>query len=290
MDYRPTARTLALGQAVHAAMIRKGMQSNDLASALGWNPCKVSRLKMGTRYLSLTDISAALGRLEVIGPERDELLALAEGLRATTWLLPRPTRPLTRLRILHRIAMEATAITSYSPGKVPPHLQSPEYIRSLASAQGGKEASDHADWINYRVTAQAELISRSPTMQFIVDESALAERTPEAGLSDQLQHMVNLSFWPEVNIQLLPQGVANRSYPSFTLLTFTNHRPLVYLEVFDHVLFLEDEANIDAYREVVNTLAERAMTPGETQEWLLDRVRTPDSAAHTSALVLFQEP
>jgi hypothetical protein len=225
-----------------------------------------------------------------IGPERDELLALAEGLRATTWLLPRPTRPLTRLRILHRIAREATAITSYSPGKVPPHLQSPEHIRSLASAQGGKEASDHADWIDDRVTAQAELISKPPTMQFFVDESALTERTPGAGLSDQLQHMVKLGFWPEVSIQLLPGDAANRSYPSFTLLTFTNHRPLVYLEVFDHVLFLEDEDNIGTYREVVNSLTQRAMTPGETQGWLLDRVGKPDSAPHTSALVLFQEP
>jgi hypothetical protein len=278
MNHKPTARALALGQGVHDAMVRKGMQNNDLGSALGWRPCKMSRLKVGTRYLSLTDISAALGRLEVIGPDRDELLALAEGLRETTWLLPRPTRPLTRLRILHWITMAAATITSYSPGAVPTHLQSKEYIRSLAAGPHGHKTSDQASWVGYRVTSQAELISKPPRMQFFVDETALVGGASEVVLSDQVQHMVKLGFWPEVSNRLLSEGASNCRYPPFTLLTFTNHRPLVYLEVLDNVLFLEDEHDLAAYHEVVDTLTERALSPGETQQWLLDRTGTPDNA------------
>ena len=267
MDKKPTARAAALGMTIFDLMCAKGWRNVDLSARVGWSQTKMSRLKTGDRPYSVIDIAMILAILDVKGDERDELLAIAESLTQPNSWLPPVMSPVSRARFLTCLERIATHSTWFSRTVVPPQLQSREYVRFLTDNAVVPQARAE----NLRSTVAEQSPFTLAHARFFLSEAALvpADLPPEvtAGL---LHHLLRLAVRPDTQIRLVPDSVAIPDCPTFTHMTFADHRPLVHIEAMSTSVFLEHDKTLAHSRAILATLDERALPAATTRERLLE--------------------
>jgi hypothetical protein len=272
-DRASTVKSRTLTAALVRAMRNKGWNATKLGAVMGWSLSKTSRFLSGKRGTNILDVATVLGQLEVTGTDRDGILALAANMYDPSWWHEHGERLPARLPVLCEQEEAAAAITAFHPTLVPPLLQTKEYRRALL--QAGPAAEDvQADIDEYILHLQARqgILSgdNPPTLRFFVDSRALTHPglAPEI-VSDQVHHLLRLSVQPHVLIRVLPDGCGPLpGYPPFELLTFADHKPVVYLELLNTTGFLEHPDTVQAFTRTLAHLRAMALTEDGSRAWL----------------------
>jgi hypothetical protein len=254
---------------------RAGMSATELSRTLGWSLSKTSRAELGMYRISEVEVVQYLAACGVFQEEANNLLELkAEEERDLGyWMRPHETGRLSdSLRSL--VYHESTAIrsTNYEPEVIPGLLQTEDYAAALIRARG-VSAEIFSSRLRARMDRQAILHRPNPgEFAFFIHEHAL--RLPVADpaiMHEQLLHLVFSSARPHIDIRVLPMSVGAPAscQGNFRLFEYSKeHRPLAYFESWVGEMFLDDDAFIASYRELVPKLANLALSEGQSREFL----------------------
>ncbi|MFN2494495.1 MAG: DUF5753 domain-containing protein [Pseudonocardiaceae bacterium] len=115
------------------------------------------------------------------------------------------------------------------------------------------------------------MLTRTSAPQFfaVVDEGALRRPVGEPGVMHrQLQHLIAVADRPHVTLRVVPLAAGAHAglRGPFAILEFAEEPALVYLENHGTVLFLEEEADLAAYRVALGTILHAALAPAATAE------------------------
>ncbi|MGH4019854.1 MAG: helix-turn-helix domain-containing protein [Pseudonocardiaceae bacterium] len=269
-DREPTIRSRELGEGLRRAMDKAGLNGVQAAHQLGWSTSRVSRLLSGKRGGTEVDVSALLAVCRVKGKERDRLLALCQEQNTLGWFQQHGSRLSKQLVTLIDHENKAVTISEFQATLVPGLLQTGDYARAVISRSANMPAEEVEERVAARLARQS-LFSRERPAQFTFYLHETLLRLPIGGpavMSDQLHHLLRMSVRSYLTLRVLPASLgahAGLAGP-FTLMQFTDFRPVVYLDSETSSLFLEKLEETTAYRHILGALAETALGEGQSRE------------------------
>ncbi len=258
-------------------MERAKLNGNQIAHQLGLSPSLVSRLMSGRRHATALQVASFLAICRVTGAERDRLLGLCDDQHVPGWLQQHGSRLPKQLVTLIDHETKAVAISDFQPTLMPGLLQTGDYARALLEEAGRVPVDEIDDRVAARLARQG-LFSRDrpPTFTFYLHEFVL--RLPVGGpavMAEQLHHLQRFSLRPDLTIRVVPAtlGAHAATGGGFMLMEFADFKPVAYLDSETSSLFLETVQEIEAYRDILATLADTALSEGESRE-LIARLAT----------------
>ena len=173
--------------------------------------------------------------------------------------------------MVSRLEQTAAAISAFHPTQVPDLLQVPNYTRPLLRAGSvvpPEEIDTHVALLEHRQT----IVDRAepPELRFVVVQQTLThDRAGRRTMAEQVDNLLRLSDRPHITIQVLPQRASLLlRYPPFELLSFTDGRPAVHLEMVNVTGFLEDPTTVDIFHRALTDLENAALGEHESRAWL----------------------
>ncbi len=226
----------------------KKLTCQEVADALDWSVSKVSRMETGVRGLFPDDVAAMLGYLKAPSALREELLRLVREGEKPNWIQIGSGLP-KMWKNLIRIENDATAIYNYEPLFVPGLLQTGDYARAVIGAGNLELAEGAVDQLVRTRIGRHALLSRhdAPSLMVMMDEMVLRRPIGDAGcMFGQLQHLLNMSSRPRVEIRVVPFSVgANPGLEGpMVILEFVDQPTLVHVEIRSASGFLEEPAEV----------------------------------------------
>ena len=179
------------------------------------------------------------------------------------------------------LEQDASVINIYHSELVPGLLQTEAYMRSVFTADpDSRLAVDIA--MKARLERQEVLTKPDPPqVNFVLSESSVARMVgDETVMRDQLQHLVNIAEWPNVQLQVLPFR-ARTSPVGSVFMAFQIQTPgeadsleVVYVEDYDDRRYRLDPESIAWYADLWHRLVEAALDPRDSRGLLLKLVDT----------------
>jgi len=249
-----------------------GLSGNEVAKRMGMSPSKISRIETGNSGLQIEDVAALLGLYQVPAAKRDELLDLVRRSEERGWWTRQPGLP-QLWRSLIDFEAKATRVQNYEALVVPGLLQTAEYARALIQGIAPTISDAELDNLVAARMARQALLTRSTAPQFfaVLDEGALRRPVGEPGvMRRQLHHLLGVAGQPHVTLRVVPTAAGAHAglRGPFVILEFAEEPALAYLENHGTVLFLEEEADLAAYRLALGTILHVALAPAATAELL----------------------
>jgi transcriptional regulator with XRE-family HTH domain len=260
-----------VGAALKRIRQERGLPAYRLAEQLDWTPSHISRSEAGKRRVTDVDAGYYLGMcgaprgevqevLKVVNEPDEYRLRLHEG------------QPADRLRSLIFLESTASEIFTVEPIYIPGLLQTPDYARALF--EGGRRANPSEIEENVRSRMSRHVVldqSKPPKCVFYVHENAL--RMPVGGsgvMSEQLLHLLFLGDRTHCAIRVIPvsAGVPGMTVGSFHIFRFKDDPPVVYVQHETTSEFLENDYEMDSYRDILNRVASVALDGAQSRQWL----------------------
>jgi len=249
---------------------KAGLSGAEVAKRMDMSPSKISRIETGNSGLQIEDVASLLGLYQVPTATRDELLDLVRRSEERGWWTRQPGLP-QLWRSLIDFEAKATRVQNYEALVVPGLLQTAEYARVII--QGVEPTVSDAELDNLvaaRMARQA-VLTRSSAPQFfaVIDEGALRRPVGEPGvMRRQLAHLLSVAEQPHVTLRVVPLAAGAHAglRGPFVILEFAEEPALVHVENHCTGLFLEEEADLAAYRVALGTILAAALAPPATIE------------------------
>jgi transcriptional regulator with XRE-family HTH domain len=272
----PTIRQRELGTRMRQFRNGLGMTVEDVAEKLLCSASKISRMETGARRPSLRDVRDLCGLYGVDEPTAAELMNLAREAREPGWW--------TQYDDLHLgsyigLEQNASSISSYTMYYFPALLQTEDYARAIIKAIAPKmDPKVLQQRVEARLRRQ-ELLEQNdrPRYRVLMDEAVLHHRVGGPGvMAAQLDKVLELERDSRATVQIIPfdadAHVAQDS--NFVLFDFDDPDlpPIVFVEGLIKHQYQERKADIDRYREAVDSLRDSALSPRESLA-LVGRIR-----------------
>ncbi len=284
-----TSRSPEVSRRRLAAELRRlreesGRKAEAVGNALGWSKAKVSRYELAHGGLNPSEVERLLDVYDVRGDRRGQLLALAEEAMQKGWW-DAYSDILTEEHLAF-IALEAGAasVRQWQINVIPGLLQTEQYAREIFSGYQDVAALPPAvieRRVQTRVIRQ-RLLTDDPPLELtaIVDESVLHRQWGDrAVMREQLQHLATAAELPSVTLRVLPMaGSKGLAVDSFQILQFdraheTQLPDVVSEESLRGYLYVEGETDSYAFRRAFEHLAQEALGPDESREFILRTAR-----------------
>ncbi|GAB3692651.1 helix-turn-helix domain-containing protein [Saccharopolyspora tripterygii] len=262
----PKVLRLQLGRELRRLREQAGVTSRDaVATPLGWDVSKVSRVELGQSTVTLKEIDQLL---ELYGAPKDDSahvrsLGEAARKRGSYGKVPDWAKGY--------IGMEADAdiLKIYYGELVPGPLQTDDYARAILSTSVTVAAADIDRLVQTRARRR-EIIAQDdpPEVQIVLGEAALRRQVggPDV-LRAQLDHLREIAKLPHVTLQVLPfsSGEHAALETPFTLLYLTEvDATYVYLEDLTSADFWDRAPHVPVYEMVFDRLQIAALGKRET--------------------------
>jgi hypothetical protein len=191
---------------------------------------------------------------------------LTEGVQPERFVLDSPWR-------YAALENDATAIRSFDPTFVHGLLQTEGYARAVLHALLPHHSDDEIDQlVALRVKRQDALFRVDPPpleVQVVLDEAVLAR--PVGGTAvmlAQLEHLCEVSALPNVTVRVLPfaASLLRAHHGRFVLLAIPEGlgSDVVYVEGSAGEAYLDQESDVELYREVFADVLRHALPPDES--------------------------
>ena len=267
----PTVQRLVLGGHLRRLREEARMTTERAALSIRGSHSKISRMEHGRVGFKERDIADLL-TLYGVGPgdEREALLGLAREANTPGWwqgysdILPHWVEPYFGLEAA------ASAIREYELQFVPGLLQIPEYAQAVIRLGNAPSEDEVGRRAEARMSRQ-EILHREnpPKVWAVLDEGAL--RRVIGGrevMRAQLRYLIEMCDHPAVTLQILPFSAgAHRALGGpFTILRYSEPdlRDVVYIEQLTSALYLDKQAEVDAYLQVMEEVCLQAEPSAKT--------------------------
>jgi hypothetical protein len=269
----PTVQRLVLGGHLRRLREDAGITTERAAVIIRGSHSKISRMEHGRVGFKERDIADLLTLYGVTaGDEREALLKLARGSNLPGWwqsysdILPHWVEPYFGLEAA------ASFIREYELQFVPGLLQTEAYARAVIRLGTSVAEDEIVRRAQARVSRQEILRRESPPKIWaVMDESALHRVIGgREVMKEQLRHLLDMCDHPAVTVQILPfsAGAHRAMGGAFTILRYTEPdlRDVVFIEQLTSALYLDKQAEVDSYLEVIEEVCLQAepsaRTPG----------------------------
>jgi transcriptional regulator with XRE-family HTH domain len=243
---------------------RCGLSLEVVCNQLGWQQSKLSRMERGHQAISAADLASLLVIYKVIGHERRRLLHLVERQdEPGRWIVESSGAPAP----LARLEAEAISLVVAQLVLIPGLVQTAEYAHEVMRA-----ADVPPDLADARVKARLErqlVLARAkpPKLDIILDEIALRRVIgSDAVMARQLRALLKAADRPNVRLWVVPFGVGGRVgfESSFYIINFPQDESVVQLASKRSDVYLEDQEEIDLFREHAAKLGKAALDPAKS--------------------------
>ncbi|GAA1460436.1 helix-turn-helix domain-containing protein [Nocardiopsis exhalans] len=277
---RPSVRRRRLSEELRRYRIAAGMTLDDAAAATEWSVGKVSNIETGVRLRpSVVEVRALLDVYEVTDEQRRQaLFAITRQAGKKGWWTKYSDVFPDEFPVLES---DATAISTYEPMIIPGLLQTPGYVELLT--RSGNLVRDPVDILRV-VDARRrrqEILARTdgPDLWAVIDAGAVERlrAVPEV-CREQVSHLADVADNGDgVTVQVVPfsAGIHAGAKGSFVLMDFAAADPVVYLEMDQDGLFLEEADEVTRYRNLFNHLVSRALNVDESVAYLREIAKAP---------------
>ena len=263
----PGPKAKALGAALRRIRDNRGLSMKEVADRIGMSESVLSRLETGKRNVDSEDVAALLAIYETVGPERDELLAMARTPDEPEWLQQVGTGlPADSVKLVTHEA-RANRIVDWAPLLVPGLLQHPAYSRAYMLSEGKMSDRAVGAMLMTRRSRQESVAGRGVKYVAYLWEPVL--RNQIGGPAVMLEQLRVLASPPDyATLRLVPHNVgANPAFLTpFMLLEFPADPAQVHIELPGSGLFRSDPLLLEYYSTTVDRLSEDALTPTESTE------------------------
>lgn len=275
----PTVRRRRLGSELRKLREQKGMTAEEVAAKLLVSQSKISRLENGRRSISQRDVRDLCG---VYGVEDnrivESLMQMAKESRQQGWWHAYGDIPYS---VYIGLETEAANLRVYEPQVVPGLLQTPAYAAAMIAGnlpEAGPEVVEKR--VSVRLRRQERITDEESPLRMwaVIDEAALCRKVGSAQIMhEQLLRLVEVSRLPHVTVQVLPfeAGAHPGLSGQFAVLEFTDttDATVVYLEGVNSDLYLEKDADVQAYSVMYEHLRAQALSAEQTREFVAEAAR-----------------
>lgn len=281
----PTVRRRVLAAELKALRQDAGLTHVAVASRLGWQQGKVSKIEGAKQGIGV-DAVIALAEVCRAGPEqRDRLVGLAHSARGRAWWESFGDVLATGELTSVGLEVEADSLQVFVAELVPGLLRTNAYARVVENASGRSFRGGVERRLELLLRRQTTVLaSGGADVQVVLSESAVRRRVGGAEvMGEQLAHLTELAEQERVVLRLLPfDAGAVPVNGSFTVLGFRRvaHPDLVVLPDLHDCTCVEELGAVEAYRTEVAGLAERALSPAESCERLRGAAQQYRAEAH----------
>lgn len=244
------------------------LSCSEVARTLGLSVSKVSRMETGVTGLQAEDVAAMLGLYRVSATKRQEVLDLLHRSGEKGWWQRQAGLP-QLWRSLIDFEAKATRIQNFENMVVPGLLQTAEYCRAMMHGLCASLTDEEVDHLVAARMARQAVLTRSAAPQFhaVMDEGVL--RRPIGGAAAMHRQLMHLdAFAQRSNISLRVVETVSGGYVgvqgSFVLLEFFEEPELVFFENQSVGMFLEEDADLSAYRQAHMRILSGALNPVES--------------------------
>lgn len=273
----PTMRRRRLARELARLREERGMTIREAASALEWDPSKLSRVEGMQRGIIVRDVRRLLDLYQVTDQaHREALFEMARQAKQRGWwqayadVLPGEYANLIGLEA------EATGMRFYEPELVPGLLQTQDYARAIIRAG---RPDDTAEEVGRRVEirmGRQQILDRDdpPRVRAVLNEGAVRRLVGGRDvMRDQLAKLAADRGRANVTIQVLPFTAGEHPAMSgpFNILDFAEPGELgvVNLENMAGVLSLETADSLRQYAKAFDFLQAAALGPRESRDMLI---------------------
>jgi transcriptional regulator with XRE-family HTH domain len=275
----PVVPRRRLGAELKAMRERSGLLLDDVARRLEFSASKISRLETGKGIPKARDIRDMLDTYGVSDrATRDRLLRWArEGQQQGWWgeysdvLLPDTLLP-DHLDRLVALESEASSVDEFQQSVVPGLLQVEPYARAIITELNSRYDPEQVErLVQLRLKRQERLTRRDRPLRLraIIDEGVLhREIGGPAVARDQLAALLRAGRRRTVSLRVLAfaAGVHQAIAGTFQLLHFADEadRDVVYLESHSGNTYLEGDANVARYEQVLDAVSHQALDEADS--------------------------
>lgn len=272
VDGGPTVLRMVLGGRLRRLREASGLSREQAGDHIRGSDSKISRLELGRTSIRERDL---MDLLELYGvTDAEELHAFQELARQanTSGWWHRDNDWLPKWFDMYLgLEQAAQVIRCYEPRAVPELLQTPEYARALLTLAHPGEPEDAIERrVALRMRRQ-HILTRThpPHLWLIVEEAALTRRIGGSRVwAAQMDQLLAVAEQPHITVQVLADHVGGPALAdgAFTYLRFAEADlpDIVYLQQLTGALYLDKQADLDAYRAVANQLSVHAAPPEYT--------------------------
>lgn len=270
-----TPRDRALGAELRQERERAEKGLRKLASILGWDPSKLSRIETGERTAKPEDVASILTALDVPLERRETLIArAAEPDNGHSWSpITIPEQP-QHLSAYLEFERTAAAVTEVVLGVVPGLLQTEAYARAIISRESGPTH------IEARVAVRLgrrEVLYRPEPLKLValIGEPALDSAVGgEHVMIGQLQHLVKMAELPNIDLRIIPtrSDYHPAMIQNFALFEFSAASPIAHVETRLSGMFLHEEADIDEQRDAAERVLAATLSPKLSAEKVAEKL------------------
>jgi transcriptional regulator with XRE-family HTH domain len=249
------------------------MSCAEVARQVGVSASKISRIETGNSGLQIEDVAALLTLYRVPARKQKELLDLLRRDEHKGWWHRQPGLP-QLWRTLIDLENKAASIQNYEYAIVPGLLQTSEYSEALIRATDSTLSEAALDNLVASRMARQTLLTRSRAPQFLAAIHEVALRLPAGSpglMKRQLRHLLTMADRPNVTVHVVPAaaGAHVGLRGPFMVLEFDIEPDLVFVENQDTGLFLDEEADISAYRLALRNILDVALAPAATADLIV---------------------
>jgi transcriptional regulator with XRE-family HTH domain len=279
-----------LADALRDARRKTGLSGEEAGRRAGLTQTKVSRLERGVHLPTVDDTAALCRAYAITGQARDELLALAAGLRQEQSSRVVLARNTTRLgQRIAKLEANATRIRSFQPMMVIGLLQTPAYQELVFGVRGSGELSfaDATAAIAQRTARQTILADARKELVLLMTEGALRWHVGSPQLmADQIHAIIDAMRWPNVCIGVIPWTTAVDVFPANAFHLYDDDAVIAATETATATL--TGQADIATYIEAFTAFHEAAVFDDQARTELqrietdyleLTRHRQPNGSA-----------
>ncbi|WKX72122.1 helix-turn-helix transcriptional regulator [Streptomyces sp. XD-27] len=270
----PTVRRRRLGQELRRLRQEKGMTAEEVAEELMVSQSKISRLENGRRSISQRDVRD-LCRVYRVEDKHlvESLMQMAKDSRQQGWWNAFGDVPYS---VYIGFETDAASLRVYEPQILPGLLQTPQYAEAVISGGLPEAPADHiAQRVQVRMRRQDRITDPLSPLRLwaVVDEAAMRRvvGSPQI-MSDQLEHLVHMSYEPHVTVQALPfdMGAHPGLSGQFSILEFSDESDtsVVYLEGVTSDLYLEKLSDVQSYSMMYEHLRAQALNVDQSRQFI----------------------
>ena len=267
MDFSPTLRLKRLASELRGLREQAGMTTEQVERHFEWGTGKVSRLENRKAIRPMVQDIRSLLDLYGVTDERvrEGLLALTRQARERGWW--QKYRDVFSGSYVD-VETEASVISNYEPMIIPGLLQTREYAAELRRAGTVGDDASIERFIAGRMERQRILERANPPHLWVVlDEGALLRPSlPAEPTRAQMEHLEACAARPNITLQIVPwaAGLHPGVTGSFVILDFPQDPPIVYLELPEDSLYLEESGEVQRYRLKLDSIRTKALDARES--------------------------
>jgi len=259
-----------LAEALRAARHDNTLSGVEAGQRAGMSQSKISKIERGFLLPSTRDVTALCEIYELDHGKRNELLALASGLRdeaSAKVILSRNVAEMQRR--IEQLERSATRILSFQPTMVIGLLQTPAYQRLVFGTPDSRtpphEEIDEA--VAARTQRQTVLDDRSKRFTLIMTEGALRWQAGSAAvMSEQVEAIAAATTRSNVRLGLIPWTTPVHHFPRHGFHIYDDDAVIAATETATATL--TGAADIAAYRELFAELQASAAFDDEARAHL----------------------